>query len=261
MQSVLNGDTRPYSNTDSHNLLAYDLWSACLGLVDAVRQIYELKGKDIPRAGQRSLQGHLDIKPDNTLIGERGIEKGKLLLTDFGNCSLTRPRVGHPEYAPPDHNRTPGERYDVWSVACVLLQVIDYIDGETVSANNGHYNSRTFRDRRLVDTGRSDAAFWIRRWIMGSEVIEVRSSVKDRLKYLDAHRQLSLSRAISMLWRMFHPAEKDRPSISVVFDFLERETGSSNNVWEDSSYIGIGAMLLPAMYAVVLRKFLKPIIC
>ncbi|KAM0227713.1 hypothetical protein ACHAPO_011281 [Fusarium lateritium] len=103
-------------------------------------------GISIPVAGQVTnvKVAHYDLKPDNVLVAGKNLK-----LIDFGHCLLRldnengieRPQTtqGHPVYAPPEtvgimtewvgqHSQDVGDlNYDVWSLACVMVEVLIHI--------------------------------------------------------------------------------------------------------------------------------------
>ncbi|KAK1990858.1 hypothetical protein LX36DRAFT_716483 [Colletotrichum falcatum] len=102
----------------------------------------------------------LDIKPSNILVdtNEQGEFRG-LYLTDFGHIAEMTPRKATIEYAPPlpasgkgIGNESP-VTYDIWSTACILLQVLVFIDGDCKATELDLFNSERQRDF-------PDASFW-----------------------------------------------------------------------------------------------------
>ncbi|KIW06546.1 uncharacterized protein PV09_02976 [Verruconis gallopava] len=119
------------------------IWTQALGITKALGSISKIqsKGSKLPHLQtQSSLIGfHFDLKPANILVDH----DGTWLITDFGlaqfapgNGSTSRVinQGGTDAYAPPEYLNVNGKfsrRYDVWSLGCVLLEVVAFaVDGQ-----------------------------------------------------------------------------------------------------------------------------------
>jgi serine/threonine protein kinase len=109
------------------------IWDQMVGLLTALHE-YQLP-KDIPV--ERCY--HSDLKPRNILVFERDHED-VLVITDFGQAhigtktdtqdtTLTGQRPGTEAYAPPESHlgSTMNTKFDVWSMGCILLEVLVYV--------------------------------------------------------------------------------------------------------------------------------------
>ncbi|KAH8673162.1 kinase-like domain-containing protein [Ilyonectria robusta] len=113
-------------STQNHTGFDHPLWKAAIDVVDALAVMHDAINK-----GEIDCNGHFDIKPANILIKEYGKEV-TLLLADFGEAAGNR--SGTQDHKPPERDaqddRNVGDltkSYDIWSMACVLLQVCIYI--------------------------------------------------------------------------------------------------------------------------------------
>jgi serine/threonine protein kinase len=107
-----------------------------LDIVDAVATIHDVIEKSEQISGldtNAHFGGHFDIKPINILV-ERREPDLRLVLTDFEQAAANE--HGDSNYAPPEiffSGATPAKylkpAYDVWSLACVLLKCIIFMEG------------------------------------------------------------------------------------------------------------------------------------
>lgn len=193
-------------------LLDHGLWRNLLGIVDAVATIHEVaEGGKQPRRLGPPIFGHFDIKPANILVSDGGT----LLLTDFGQAASRT--VGTSDYAPPEHelsNRVElVPSYDVWSMACVLLQALVFIrsaaeGGEQEGKNAVH----TFYSQRLHETENNQAgAFWIKNHHgPGSSL---RKAVDNELTQLATRRHPKTKVVVNQLRQMLSVNPVRRPTI------------------------------------------------
>ncbi|KAM0490459.1 hypothetical protein ACHAP8_011562 [Fusarium lateritium] len=146
LYDILHGD-RPDASlrvTDSKPLPKNWLWKEMVRLTDTVADMHT--GIRIPIAGQvqTAKVAHYDLKPNNVLVAAQ-----KLKIIDFGHCLVmfaggngqdrSQATQGHPVYAPPEtirgtnesegqHSKEVGTlNYDVWSLACIMVEVLVYI--------------------------------------------------------------------------------------------------------------------------------------
>ena len=159
------------TNSGDPPLSRHPLWEAALGLLRTVASIHDPDHKLTGLPDGRTLQAaHLDLKPANAVVDSQG----KLLLIDWEHAVLNvhgaeetsrfHARAGTPSYRPPEAEQ-PGETqlrrtYDVWSLGCILLEVMVCLvsltaSGDTVAA---------FRDARYREgvAGESTSALWKR---------------------------------------------------------------------------------------------------
>ncbi|KAL6718834.1 hypothetical protein ACLMJK_003068 [Lecanora helva] len=126
------------------------LWAQMIGVAEGLSVIHNLPTKNIGRNRERLIGFHFDLKPANILCTSRG----QLKISDFGlsllkkvgssKLSYAGPRGGTPRYQAPEifrmydgTQRTPlrstdnldmvKNKCDVWSYACITLEVLMYI--------------------------------------------------------------------------------------------------------------------------------------
>ena len=154
---------------------------------------------------------HFDLKPANLLIDN----DGSLVLTDFGDVRIVckgerfETSGGDYNYGPPGSRKsvTWSQAYDVWSMACVLTEIIEYI-----YQINGCDAVAKFRKNRRADYRDSDNAFWIPR--DGGRSFEIRPSVKKILGAFKIAEDPYLKEVTDLLERMFAVRESERPSMA-----------------------------------------------
>ncbi|KAF8241850.1 kinase-like protein [Wilcoxina mikolae CBS 423.85] len=109
------------------------IWSQMVGLLTALDEYQSLKDVPIDR------RYHSDLKPRNILVFEEDNDD-VLVVTDFGQAhigkkvdpqgtTVTGQRPGTEAYAPPESHQksTMNTKFDVWSMGCILLEVLVYV--------------------------------------------------------------------------------------------------------------------------------------
>ncbi|KAK1854828.1 serine/threonine protein kinase [Colletotrichum chrysophilum] len=166
----------PRSRSSSLELVDNPMWRALIQVVEAIKDMH-----DAIKAQQIKCLGHLDIKPANILV-EKKPSGFSLRLTDFGRAaeyhsdhdgSVKRSTTA---FAPPslrprdkDHHPRMGH-YDVWSTACVLTQMLIFL-------NFGTDGLDLFKAQRK---NQQDDAFWT----YNGDRPELRPAVSNHLKKL-----------------------------------------------------------------------------
>jgi serine/threonine protein kinase len=194
-------------------LLDHGLWKGLLGIVDAVATIHEVSdGTVIPKCAGPRITGHYDIKPANILISGHG----SLLLTDFGQAARRKP--GTNDYAPPELARSdiePEKSYDAWSLACLLLQALVFIEGVADGGSQrGKAALEEFNSQRINETSSNrSAAFWIEHQRNGVMVKTLRGAVEGALKRLERWRHHQTQIVVEQLRSMLDINPVKRPSV------------------------------------------------
>ncbi|KAF8534589.1 hypothetical protein BDD12DRAFT_859567 [Trichophaea hybrida] len=109
------------------------IWSQMVGLLTALDEYQSPKDDPIER------RYHSDLKPRNILVFEEENDD-VLVITDFGQAhigkkvdpqgtTVTGQRPGTEAYAPPESHQksTMNTKFDVWSMGCILLEVLVYV--------------------------------------------------------------------------------------------------------------------------------------
>ncbi len=155
------------------------LWAQMIGVAEGLSTIHNLQNTESKRNGKRMIGFHFDLKPANILINL----KGELKISDFGLSLIKRTelssmsrgffRGGTPKYQAPEVSRMRGiaphlstglstdednsesvnNKYDVWSYACIALEVLIYISGE-----NGA--EMLMRFEKAINEEQFSCAFW-----------------------------------------------------------------------------------------------------
>ncbi|KAK1452682.1 hypothetical protein CCUS01_10723 [Colletotrichum cuscutae] len=204
------------------NFTDHFLWKAMLKVVSAVVNVHE----------QRQPCGPLDIKPANILVDKDDNEGVILYLTDFGHAALS---IAHPataEYAPPDTQRglnvgSQSVGYDIWSMACVLLQIIVFIDTDFEKSSWESFQSNLRRES-------SSPAFWY----LGSEGPQLRSAVEHKLTELEKQWQPRVLAIIRKLRQMLSIEASSRGTMRECLEEFQRPIESRWPTGQDQMNCG-----------------------
>lgn len=114
---------------------ANSLWQQVLGVAKALDRIINFDANTSSASNNVGYYGfHFDLKPENILVED----DGTLLISDFGQATFVErggsSRVdghgGTEAYAPPEINNLnerQTRRYDIWSLGCVLIEIVTAI--------------------------------------------------------------------------------------------------------------------------------------
>ncbi|KAI4603385.1 hypothetical protein KJ359_006180 [Pestalotiopsis sp. 9143b] len=185
----------------AESLLGDPLWASCADVINSASIMHEAI-----ESGAVECVGHFDIKPENIVIKEDNKGAQKLFLIDFGQSAANL--AGTNDYQPPEvtwprSNTSPLElKYDVWSMACVLLEVLVFID-------SGFYELQMFR-ARVKGSDESAMAFW-----QGTSPhdIVLRYAVTDRLKTFEDQGDRRTQAVIRQLRAMLRTDPANRPTM------------------------------------------------
>ncbi|KAK2026544.1 kinase-like protein [Colletotrichum zoysiae] len=201
-----NQESRQASTTSLHRELVADgRWTMIMGIVQAVAELHHAIKK-----GRIKCLAHMDIKPANILVKQHEGSQGTqtLLLSDFGHAAKLTRQNATADYAPPPPivgNAKPAAMtaYDVWSMGCVLLQMLVYIDG-------GKEKYEEFNSGRR--TGQShDAAFWQKN--PQDKTAVLRQEVNNKFSDLESRTGPQTRKAIEVIREMLSIGAVDRPDM------------------------------------------------
>ncbi|KAH0421553.1 protein kinase domain-containing protein [Colletotrichum camelliae] len=230
-----NDSTETDKSVDKRDELVDDeLWALIMSIMRAVGELHdEIKNKRIP------CFAHMDIKPQNILVRVRG-DSRSFFLTDFGHAAERTMRDATPDYAPPPEgdgesrvpprDATTRERksptaYDVWSMGCLLLQILVFING-------GSKRIEEFNSSRKA--GYQTAAFW--ELNPNQSTPTLRKTVVDTINELQKLHGPKTKKALDQIRKMLRVNPEERPDIEScnrTFARLE-EPGSKERMKCDS---------------------------
>lgn len=203
----------PYAECNLREYMEREQFGACTktrilwflrqfrNLADALRNIHNIKEVLLPSPNlaspnqiSRKSAWHHDLKPQNILFFRgTGSESGVFKIADFGSGKVHTLRSGSANtnspngtvtYEPPEAQLDEGATsrpYDVWSLGCVLLELLLWAVFGFDSVQNfaEERRGRSFPDSKtnvLVDD-----AFWERR----NDVTRLRDAVTEKLRLLE----------------------------------------------------------------------------
>lgn len=204
------------------------IWAHALGITEALGKISRIEASDaygsdpykrVPMNGF-----HFDLKPANVLVSDT-----TWLITDFGIARFERAtdgatsrvmsQPGTDSYAPPEMlNVTEklSRRYDVWSLGCILLEVIAF----AVGGKRALHKLDVARESRTGNI--TDHRFWQR--IPGREnecevkpsIVKFKDSLKQERKASSSAARHFLQQLSDLIDNMLKPHAEDRWDISRV---------------------------------------------
>jgi len=210
------------------------LWKGMLGILDGLAQFHG------SAASQGIRAAHLDLKPSNILISR----EGDMVLSDCGTSRVTQEYraglttlrfVGTIAYSPPWTERETEDSYpqpkmnqsfDIWSMACILLEVLIFIIQGTGGIEQFRpMKKNTDMDGRGSMNNTSSSTFWYfesRR----QNTFKLKSVVAEWLDRADAMSRLTedntgtLSRLVARLRIMFKFNPSERETIEQCLEHL-----------------------------------------
>ena len=237
LHQVLHNDWHPAMFSDGRNntFESHWLWKQMINVADALKTIHDpqIDASDIGYDGP-VIGFHFDLKPANILVKN----DGSLQITDFGQALIKSVdtddmtygihRGGSLVYQAPEtcptramvlggNDNRVHRRYDVWSLACIMLEVLVFI------LENGTEGVESFeKDRREEPV---PGAFYT-----GNDERRLKRCVQERLSLFEAESfdakasQIYMGELLDLLRTMFSVDQHRRPSSATVYQMLDRFT-------------------------------------
>jgi len=253
MEGQLYSQIYPSKPSKYRSVLQHWLWQ---GIVDVVGALKVFHFPDEAILQKQLIAAHFDLKPANILV----THNGTLLLTDFGQArmkdfnplggsSLTA-QTGDANYQPPpvsplhnaistsvglgiSHTQDVGLRwsraYDVWSMACIMTEVIEYI-------TQGSAGFKAFGQRR-INEDQSSAAFWKRGATEGT--YELKVSVQEALNRFRRTQDRYLIMVTDLIESMFYINPLQRPPIADCLAIISEDIPTDEWPLKDEDEISI----------------------
>lgn len=154
------------------------LWTEMVGVASALSAIHTKIRNPFERVPGRVFACHFDLKPANILV----TAKGKLKIGDFGHSHIQivaaegQPKIhyngGDPRYAAPESQwetvqtdewlephkdgGAPALKYDVWSLACIMTEVLIYLLNRQTSGGTPTENPLDRFNESLAQSTQTD---------------------------------------------------------------------------------------------------------
>ncbi|KAE9377481.1 kinase-like protein [Stipitochalara longipes BDJ] len=255
MEGRLNLPISPTRPSKYAAILQHWLWQGIIDVVGALK-VFHFPDEKILR--QQLIAAHFDLKPANILVNSDGV----LLLTDFGQArmkafnplggSTLTAQTGDANYQPPpislsqntvststglaisqtkDISLRWNRAYDVWSMACIMTEVIEFI-------MQGPVGFQSFRQRRInEDHHQPSAAFWKRSTIEGK--YELKTSVQETLSRFRRTQDRYLIMVTDMIESMFYINPLQRPPIADCLSIISEDIPTDEWPLKDEDEVSI----------------------
>ncbi len=227
--------------------LRHWLWEQLLNVIDGLERVHNPKDYQdrLPDIQGNLMGGHFDIKPANILIDDNG----QLVLADFGQAQIKKMSQwgstaftgpgGTLAYQPPPQEKINDEdaqhhwhrSYDVWSMACVMLETVHFVLGGTGRV-------KAFIAEREIEElpNTRSSAFWTQK--PAGPVLK--QCVQASLTQLRSENDRYLTMVAKLLQRMFTIDAKSRGTIAECLEDLLKDNLTDQWPWKDEDEISIG---------------------
>ncbi|MCJ1265556.1 hypothetical protein MMC22_005436 [Lobaria immixta] len=184
------------------------LWENLRGVVEALRYVHD-PDPDI-------LGAHFDLKPANILVDDFG----NLVITDFGLARMKQKIQGHSSlkhpgedfnYGPPRAEHCWTRAYDIYSLGCIMMEIIVYLKQGPNAVNDFAQNLEEEDD---VHT--RSRTFWLKR----EENYVLKDPVRLFLREWQDSKDRYLRRVGGLLQKMLDIDPQVRPTVTQVYDTL-----------------------------------------
>ncbi|KAL1633685.1 hypothetical protein SLS56_002833 [Neofusicoccum ribis] len=223
-------------------------WNQFIGIALALSRVHKLgeelqnKSTDRPTDGNLTVLRnrvhpyligcHFDLKPANILVQQ----DGTWVITDFGQTSFKALdnngmssnivfAGGTPIYSPPlETNGTTNRSYDVWSLGCILLEVVAFL----VLKYEGLEGLDKARVTPSLDPHvTEDRSFYARDLGTGEFIVKptVSQFIKDlpaKLRRAEDKGHPFLAKILRLVRKMLNPNSATRPQARAVYEELRR---------------------------------------
>ncbi|KAM7219402.1 Protein kinase-like domain containing protein [Rhypophila decipiens] len=223
------------------------LWREMVGVAKALKFIHQGIPNPFPDKPGKVFAFHFDLKRENILVKwDTDPTKRRLQITDFGRSQIrmfskehehsSSLYLGDPKYTAPEawwrtDNDTTDEplrvlqTYDVWSLACIMLEVLIYLGAEHGQEGSGPEALEEFgQERKKEDPA---AQFFARRGTKAfvvDKVQQIQSWLAVSEPGSDAHREY-IDNLKALLRNMFAFSMTDRASSKEVVRVLQEASG------------------------------------
>lgn len=207
------------------------IWKQALGITKALGSISKIenKGSKLPDVNSKSwlIGFHFDLKPANILVDD----DGTWLITDFGLAQFapgngTTSRVinqgGTDAYAPPEYLNVNGKfsrRYDVWSLGCVLLEVVAFAVGG-LKGLQGLDNARRTSTKHRTDDRFFTSSPDNSRYIVKPSIIQFKEHLLRSDRASPDSSKTFLHSLLDLIEKMLEPSAERRIDINEVIPEL-----------------------------------------
>jgi serine/threonine protein kinase len=229
LEGKLDSQMSPLMPSKYSSNLQHFLWQGMVDVIAAMKFLHFPDQKILPGL----VAAHFDLKPSNILVDE----SGGIVLTGFGQARIQQwnstegafltASDGDPNYKPPPFSPShkqllnsvgrpddPAEdvtlrrkqAYDVWSLACIMIEIIEYIQ-------RGPDGFRSFRDQRFRED-KSSRAFW--KTSPGGHC-ELKASVQETLRTFRTVNDRYLNMVTDLLESMLSIDPLQRPTMADCF--------------------------------------------